>query len=101
MPAAQLLGERFILTEVVSYKDMATFAASGLLREPRTLLVLSYALCGFTHVASLAIFVGGISALIPSRRDEIASLGFKALIAAFLATIMTGCVAGIFYWNGI
>ncbi len=97
LPAAQLLGERFILTEVVSYRDLAAFAASGLIREPRTLLVMSYALCGFAHVASLAIFVGGISALIPSRRDEIASLGPKALIAAFLATIMTGCIAGIFY----
>ncbi len=96
-PAARLLGERFILTEVISYKDMADMAAAGILHNPRTLLVLSYALCGFAHLASLAIFVGGMSALIPSRRDEIAGLGFKALIAAFFATILTGCMAGIFY----
>ncbi len=99
-PAARLLGERFILTEVISYKDMADMAAAGVLHNPRTLLVLSYALCGFAHLASLAIFVGGMSALIPSRRDEIAGLAFKALLAAFLATILTGCMAGMFYTAG-
>ncbi len=97
LPAAQLLGERFILTEVISYRDLATYFASGLIKSPRTILILSYALCGFVHLASLAIFTGGISALIPHRRDEVASLGMKALIAAFLATIVCGCIAGIFY----
>ncbi len=97
LPAARLLGERFIVTEVVAYKDLAGFVASQTIREPRTMLVLSYALCGFVHVASLAIFVGGISALVPARRDELAHLGMKALFAAFLATVMTGCIAGIFY----
>jgi len=60
-------------------------------------VIMSYALCGFTHVASVGIFVGGISALVPTRRDEIAGLGMKALWAAFLATLMTGCIAGIFF----
>jgi CNT family concentrative nucleoside transporter len=99
-PAARLLGERWILTEVVAYRDLAAFAAQGLIRDPRTIVVMSYALCGFTHVASVAIFVGGISALVPSRRDEIAALGMKALLAAFLATLATGCVAGIFFRQG-
>jgi concentrative nucleoside transporter, CNT family len=53
-------------------------------------------LCGFAHVASVAIFVGGTAALVPSRRDDLASLGFRALLAATLGTLMTGCVAGIF-----
>jgi concentrative nucleoside transporter, CNT family len=96
-PAAQLLGERFILTEVVAYRHLADLAASGAITNPRTILVMSYALCGFVHIASLAIFVGGISTLVPERRDELASLGLKALVAAFLATVMTGCIAGIFY----
>lgn len=99
-PAAQLLGERFIMTETVSYRDLAAFSASGVIQSPRTMLVMSYALCGFAHVASLAIFVGGISTLIPNRRDEIAGLGMKALVAAFLATIMCGCIAGLFYMAG-
>jgi concentrative nucleoside transporter, CNT family len=94
--AARLLGERVILTEVVSYGDLAGLVTSGQLSDPRSLVILSYALCGFAHVASIAIFVGGTAALAPSRKDELASLGWRALLAATLATLMTGCVAGIF-----
>jgi CNT family concentrative nucleoside transporter len=94
--AARLLGERVILTEVVSYGDLAGLVSSGQLSDPRSLVILSYALCGFAHVASIAIFVGGTAALAPSRKDELASLGWRALLAATLATLMTGCVAGIF-----
>lgn len=94
--ASRLLGERVILTEVVSYQDLGQMMAGGQLSDPRTAVILSYALCGFAHVASVAIFVGGTAALEPSRRDDLASLGFRALLAATLATLMTGCVAGIF-----
>ncbi|HTG15813.1 MAG TPA: nucleoside transporter C-terminal domain-containing protein, partial [Blastocatellia bacterium] len=94
--AARLLGERVILTEVVSYQDLAQLVSSGGLADPRTVVILSYALCGFAHVASVAIFVGGTAALAPSRRDDLAALGWRALLAATLATLMTGCVAGIF-----
>ena len=94
--AARLLGERVILTEVVAYQDLARLASEGNFVEPRTVVILSYALCGFAHIASVAIFVGGMAALIPSRRDEVAGLGLRALLAATLATLMTGCVAGMF-----
>lgn len=94
--AAKLLGERVLLTEVVSYQDLAQMISTGQLTDPRTVVILTYALCGFTHVASIAIFVGGTAALAPSRRDDLASLGFRALLAATLATLMTGCVAGMF-----
>jgi CNT family concentrative nucleoside transporter len=94
--ASRLLGERVILTEVVSYQDLAQMIAAGQLADPRTVVILSYALCGFAHVASVAIFVGGTAALAPSRRDDLAGLGLRALLAATLATLMTGCVAGIF-----
>src|SRR5499433_3441435 len=94
--AARLLGERVILTEVVSYQDLARMVAAGQLSDPRTVVILSYALCGFAHVASVAIFVGGTAALAPARRDDLASLGLRALLAATLATLMTGCIAGIF-----
>src|SRR5262245_1190056 len=94
--AARLLGERVILTEVVSYQDMAHMITTGQLSDPRTVVILSYALCGFAHVASVAIFIGGTAALAPSRRDDLAGLGVRALLAATLATLMTGCVAGIF-----
>lgn len=94
--AGRLLGERVILTEVVSYQELAQMARQGLLLDPRTVVILSYALCGFAHVASVTIFVGGTAALAPTRRDDLASLGLRALLAATLATLMTGCVAGIF-----
>jgi concentrative nucleoside transporter, CNT family len=94
--AARLLGERVILTEVVSYNHLAQLISSGEITDPRTVVVLSYALCGFAHVAAMAIFVGGTAILAPSRRDDLASLGLRALLAATLATLMTGCVAGMF-----
>jgi CNT family concentrative nucleoside transporter len=94
--AARLLGERVILTEVFSYNHLAQLISSGQITDPRTVVILSYALCGFAHVGAIAIFVGGTAALAPSRRDDLASLGLRALLAATLATLMTGCVAGIF-----
>jgi len=94
--AARLLGERVILTEVFSYNDLAQLISSGQITDPRTVVILSYALCGFAHVAAMAIFVGGTAALAPSRRDDLASLGLRALLAATLATLMTGCIAGLF-----
>ena len=97
---ARLLGERVILTEVFSYNHLAQVISSGQITDPRTVVILSYALCGFAHVAAMAIFVGGTAALAPSRRDDLASLGLRALLAATLATLMTGCVAGIFSGGG-
>jgi CNT family concentrative nucleoside transporter len=80
----------------VSYQDLSQLIANGTVTDPRTVVILSYALCGFAHVASVAIFVGGTAALAPSRRDDLAGLGWRALLAATLATLMTACVAGIF-----
>ncbi len=94
--AGRLLGRRLVVTEVVAYQDLSQLAASGQV-SARTLLVLSYALCGFAHLASVGIFIGGISALAPSRRDDLSSLGLRALIGATLATLMTGALAGLFY----
>ncbi len=87
-----------MLTEVVAYQQLGTLAANEAV-SPRTLVILSYALCGFAHVASLGIFVGGISAIAPTRRADLAGIGIYALLAATLATLMTGALAG-FYYNG-
>jgi CNT family concentrative nucleoside transporter len=94
--AARLLGERVILTEVVSYNELAGLISNGQVSDGRTVVILSYALCGFAHVASVAIFVGGTAALAPERRDDLAALGWRAFVGATLATLMTGCVAGVF-----
>ncbi|MDZ7270391.1 MAG: nucleoside transporter [candidate division KSB1 bacterium] len=93
---ARLIGERTVATEVQSYQDLAAMLAVGSLQEPRSAVIAAYALCGFAHIASLAIFVGGIAALAPRRTAELSSLGFRALWAATLACLMTGAVAGTF-----
>jgi CNT family concentrative nucleoside transporter len=98
--AARLLGERVLKTEFVSYQDLAGLAHQGAIHDPRTVVILSYALCGFAHIASVAVFVGGTAALVPSRRDDLARLGLRALVAANLATLMVGCVAGVFCDGG-
>ena len=91
---SELLGLRLILTEIPSYLKLAEFAAKG--GDPRSVLIASYALCGFAHVASVAVFVGGIGAMAPGRMGVLSRLGFRALLAATLVTLMTGAVAGLF-----
>ena len=94
--ASRLLGQRLVLTEVVSYQQLGGMAAAGEL-SPRTILVLSYALCGFAHVGGLGIAVGGFGALAPKRLEDMASLAPRALLAATFATLLTGALAGIFF----
>jgi CNT family concentrative nucleoside transporter len=94
--AGRLLGQRVILTEVVSYQEFGVLAEAGRL-SPRTILILSYALCGFAHVGGMGIAVAGFGALAPDRREDMAALAFRALAVATLATLLTGAVAGAFY----
>ncbi len=94
---AGLIGERAILTEVPAYQHLAVAMESGLLKHPRSAVVATYALCGFAHFASMAIFVGGISVLVPEKREALSKVGFRALLAATLACLMTACIAGTFF----
>lgn len=97
---SKLIGERAVLTEVKAYQDLAVLLSNNALRDPRSAVLASYALNGFAHFASLAIFMGGTAALVPSRTKDIADVGFRALIAATLATLMTAAIAGIFFTSG-
>ncbi|MDI6786306.1 MAG: nucleoside transporter C-terminal domain-containing protein [bacterium] len=97
---ANLLGKRLIVTELIAYQNLATLISKNILQHPRTVVIAAYALCGFAHIASLAIFVGGYAVIIPSRGKDLAKLGFKALLAATLACLMTGAVAGVFFSGG-
>ncbi len=94
---AKVVGERTVTTEIAAYGHLADLLAGGGLSDPRSSFIASYALCGFAHVASLAIFVGGTGALAPTRIKDLSRLGFRALLAATLACLMTGAVAGTFY----
>lgn len=93
--ASILIGSRLLKTAIPPYQQLGQLAAAGALSD-RTVLIVSYALSGFAHMASVGIFVGGTIALIPSRRKDISELGWKALFIGTLATLMIGCVAGIF-----
>jgi CNT family concentrative nucleoside transporter len=97
--ASVLIGQRVLQTSIPPYLSLAAYAKEGILSD-RALLIVSYVLCGFAHVPSYGIFVGGLANLAPERRNDISSLGWKALWAATLATLMTGCIAGIFFLEG-
>lgn len=100
MPVAKLLGERAVATEVVAYQHLSELMARGELVSPRSAVIASYALCGFAHFASLAIFVGGTGALAPSRFKDLSKIGLRSLVAATLATLMTAAMAGTFFTGG-
>ncbi len=93
---AKLIGGRLIVTEVAAYQDLAVMIDNGML-STRSIVVTTYALCGFAHLASLAVFTGGISSLVPERINTISSAGVKSLLAATLACLMTACIAGTFF----
>ncbi len=92
-----LIGRRLFETAIPSYQALGLAAArpDNPLSD-RAVLIVSYALSGFAHLASVGIFVGGTIALIPSRRKDIADLGWKALFVGTLATLMIACVAGVY-----
>lgn len=97
---SKIIGERLIVTEVVAYKDLAIALEQNSFQNERSAVITTYALCGFAHLASMAIFVGGISALAPDRVRNIGKVAFRALLAATLACLLTACVAGTFFTKG-
>lgn len=100
IPAAKLIGERLILTEVTAFQDLATLLHSTAPISPRSAVMVTYALTGFAHIASIAIYVGGYIALAPEKMKEMTSLGFRALLGATLACLLTACFAGLFFSSG-
>jgi CNT family concentrative nucleoside transporter len=89
-----LLGERVVLNEFMAYLHLGADIKAGAI-EPRSTQITTYALCGFANFASIAIQIGGIGALVPQRRGELAQLGLKAMIGGLLACYCTACVAGM------
>lgn len=93
----QLLGEKIVLTELIAYKSLAALVSgSEAAMTQRSAIIASYALCGFANFASIGIQLGGIGGIAPKRMGELASLGFKAMVAGAIAACMTGAVAGVF-----
>ena len=97
---ARVIGERIIETEVKSYQDLALLIKEGKIMYERSVVITTYALCGFAHIPSLAIFIGGTASIVPERTKDISVLGLWALLASNVACFITGAVAGIFYTGG-
>jgi CNT family concentrative nucleoside transporter len=97
---SRIIGERLIVTEVVSYSDLGAAMKAGTLHYQRSAVITTYALCGFTHIASMAIFVGSACALAPPLTKNIGPIAVRALVAATLACLMTACIAGTFFTEG-
>jgi CNT family concentrative nucleoside transporter len=90
----QLLGEKTVINEFQAYISFSRMKASGLITDPKSVLVTTYALCGFANFASIGIQIGGISQLAPNQRRNLTELGFKALVGGTIACLMCACIAG-------
>jgi CNT family concentrative nucleoside transporter len=102
--AGSFIGQKLIINEFVAYlnfgeylKDDATVAAAGLqVLSDHTKAIISFALCGFANLSSIAILIGGLGSMAPNRRHEIAQLGLKAVAAGTLSNLMSATIAGVF-----
>jgi CNT family concentrative nucleoside transporter len=91
--AGSFIGQKIVVNEFVAYSNFV-LAAEQL--SPQTQAIITFALCGFANLSSIAILMGGIGAIAPNRRKDIARLGLKAVLAATLANLMSAALAGIF-----
>lgn len=91
--AGSLMGVKSVLNELIAYLDMSRLSP-GTLSE-RSRIIMTYSLCGFANPGSLGILIGGWASMVPERRDDIVSLGFRSLISGTLANCMTGAIVGI------
>ncbi len=91
--AGGLMGTKTVINELVAYLDMSRLPEGAL--SSRSYLILTYAMCGFANPGSIGIMIGGLGTLVPERRNEIVSLGFRSLLAGTLATCMTGALVSI------
>ena len=90
-----LLGVKTVLNEFVAYAQLGEMVEAGSL-APRSIVIASYALCGFANFGSLAILLGGIEGIAPGRRREVARLGLRSIVSGTLTTFMTACIVGMF-----
>lgn len=92
LQVGSLLGQKFVINEFVAYLNLAEMKASGL--SEKSVIISTYALCGFANFSSVAIQIGGIGGMAPNRQGDLSRLGISALLAASLATMMSGTIAG-------
>lgn len=93
LAVGSLLGQKTVINEFVAYLGLAEMKNAGML-EPKSIIIATYALCGFSNFSSIAIQIGGIGAMAPNQQDNLSRLGMRALLAATLACMMTATIAG-------
>ena len=91
--AGSLMGEKTVLNEFVAYLKLASLPAGAL--DPRSRLIMLYAMCGFANLGSVGIMIAGVGSLVPERRDEIVPLAMRALLSGTMASGMTGAIIGL------
>ncbi|GAB1449430.1 NupC/NupG family nucleoside CNT transporter [Bacteroidota bacterium] len=94
--AGSLMGTKMVINEFVAYSKLSPMIASNAL-QPKSVMIISFALCGFANFSSIAIQVGGIGELAPERRADLARLGFKALMIGTMASYLSATIAGILF----
>ncbi|MBS1544811.1 MAG: NupC/NupG family nucleoside CNT transporter [Bacteroidetes bacterium] len=96
LQVGSLLGQKMVINEFIAYLDLAQMKTAGILSD-KSIRIATYALCGFANFSSIAIQIGGIGGMAPARQSDLARLGLRAMIAASLATMMTGTIAGAIF----
>jgi CNT family concentrative nucleoside transporter len=91
--AGSLMGTKTVLNELIAYVDLSKLAPDAL--DPRSRLIMLYAMCGFANFGSLGIMIGGLGVMAPERRDEINSLGLKSIVSGTLTTCLIGAIVGV------
>jgi len=91
--AGSLMGTKTVLNELIAYVDLSKLGTDAL--DPRSRLIMLYAMCGFANFASLGIMIGGLGTMAPSRRDEINALGLKSIVSGTLTTCLMGAIVGV------
>jgi CNT family concentrative nucleoside transporter len=92
--AGSLIGQKFVINEFVAYISFVEIKDH---LSPQTQVIISFALCGFANLTSIAIMLGGLGTLVPERRSDLARMGFRTVIAGTLANLMSGALAGLFF----
>lgn len=91
----QLLGKKMVINEFIAYGDFVELRRAGIQLQPKSMIIATYALCGFANFASIGIQIGGIGAVAPTQRKALTELGFMAMIGGTIASLITAIIASI------
>lgn len=100
--AGSLIGQKLVVNEFVAYADFANYLKpeTAVVLSDKTIAIITFALCGFANLSSIAILIGGLGGMAPNRRGDVARMGIKAVIAGTLSNLMSAAIAGLFIGIG-